>query len=124
MGLNPLLWAVPAYVFAGFWVFWQVGNVLLAAFYQRKRDLFCAALSGSRFSLKPSAGTYFQLLDYSAVSDTPDTELAEDWTRRYGVASIPVSVFYREPPAQRYLRFCFAKNDDVLREAAKRLCAI
>lgn len=87
-------------------------------------DLFCRALKNSRFSFTPSAGTYFQLLDYSAIVDTPDTRLAEDWTRQYGLASIPVSVFYQTPPAQCYLRFCFAKSDDVLLEAADILCTI
>ena len=96
----------------------------LAEFYQRKRDLFCDALRDSRFSLQPSAGTYFQLLDYSAISERPDTELCEEWTREYGIAAIPVSVFYREPPAQHTLRFCFAKNDEVLLEAAEILCRI
>jgi methionine aminotransferase len=96
----------------------------LSAFYQRKRDLFCEALGESRFRLTPSAGTYFQLLDYSALSDAPDTRLAEEWTRDVGVASIPVSVFYQQPPEQHYLRFCFAKSDAVLREATERLCRI
>jgi methionine aminotransferase len=96
----------------------------LPAFYQRKRDLFCRALQGSRFKLKPSAGTYFQLLDYSDITAEPDTALAQDWTRRHGIASIPISVFYQDPPAQHYLRFCFAKNDEVLTEAARRLCEI
>jgi methionine aminotransferase len=96
----------------------------LPNFYQDKRDLFCSALQGSRFKLKPSAGTYFQLLDYSAITEEPDTQLAQDWTRKYGIASIPVSVFYQEPPAQHYLRFCFAKNDPVLLDAAERLCKI
>jgi len=96
----------------------------LPAFYQAKRDLFCRALQGSRFRITPSAGTYFQLLDYSAISQEPDSVLAPDWTRRYGIASIPISVFYQEPPAQHYLRFCFAKNDQVLLEAAQRLCEI
>lgn len=96
----------------------------LPAFYQRKRDLFCDALAPSRFTFTPSAGTYFQLLDYSAITDVPDASLAQDWTRRHGIASIPISVFYQEPPAQHYLRFCFAKSDEVLLEAAKRLCAI
>ncbi|MCB1689720.1 MAG: aminotransferase class I/II-fold pyridoxal phosphate-dependent enzyme [Halioglobus sp.] len=96
----------------------------LGAFYQRKRDLFCGALQNSRFSLTPSAGTYFQLLDYSAISRAPDRELAEDWTRRHGIASIPISVFYEEPPEQHYLRFCFAKTDEVLLQAAERLCEI
>jgi methionine aminotransferase len=96
----------------------------LPAFYQAKRDLFCRALQGSRFSIKPSAGTYFQLLDYSAITQDPDAQLAQDWTRRYGIASIPISVFYQQPPKQHYLRFCFAKNDQVLREAAQRLSEI
>jgi methionine aminotransferase len=96
----------------------------LADFYQHKRDLFCRALSDSRFSFTPSAGTYFQLLDYSAITDTLDAQLAEDWTRQLGIASIPVSVFYQTPPRQCYLRFCFAKSDDVLLEAADILCTI
>ncbi|MFT4614050.1 MAG: methionine aminotransferase [Bacteroidia bacterium] len=96
----------------------------LASFYQAKRDLFCDQLKGSRFSLLPSAGTYFQLLDYSEVSTEADTVLAQRWTREHKVASIPISVFYQEPPQQHFLRFCFAKNDDVLIEAAQRLCAI
>ncbi len=96
----------------------------LADFYQRKRDLFCGALDSSRFSFTPSAGTYFQLLDYSAITGSLDARLAEDWTRQWGIASIPVSVFYQTPPRQCYLRFCFAKNDEVLLEAANILCTI
>jgi methionine aminotransferase len=96
----------------------------LKDFYQRKRDLFCAALKESRFSFTPSSGSYFQLLDYSSLSDAPDVQLAEDWTRHHGVASIPISVFYQQPPEQHYLRFCFAKSDRVLLEAAERLCRI
>jgi methionine aminotransferase len=96
----------------------------LAAFYQHKRDLFCEAVAGSRFRLKPSAGTYFQLLDYSAISSAADTTLCERWTRDHGIASIPVSVFYQEPPRQSVLRFCFAKSDPVLLAAAEILCRI
>jgi len=96
----------------------------LADFYQRKRDLFCSALEASRFTLSPSAGTYFQVLDYSAISGEEDTLLAEQWTGEHGIASIPMSVFYREPPQQRQLRFCFAKSDEVLLRAAEILCAI
>ena len=59
----------------------------------------------SRFSFAPSAGTYFQLLDYSAISDEPDIALCELWTRQHGIASIPISVFYETPPTQHYLRF-------------------
>lgn len=96
----------------------------LAAFYQAKRDLFCGALQGSRFKIRPSAGTYFQLLDYSAITRAPDRQLAPDWTRQHGIASIPISVFYEQPPDQHYLRFCFAKSDEVLLQAAERLCEI
>ncbi len=96
----------------------------LAAFYQHKRDLFCQALEASRFRLNPSAGTYFQLLDYSDISDEADYRLCEDWTRELGVASIPISVFYRTPPDQQYLRFCFAKSDETLEQAAEILCRI
>lgn len=96
----------------------------LAGYYQAKRDLFCGALRNSRFEVRPSAGTYFQLLDYSAFDSTPDKELCERWTRERGIASIPVSVFYRDPPPQSYLRFCFAKSDEVLLQAAEVLCAI
>ena len=90
----------------------------LAAFYQAKRDLFCRELADSRFRLAPSAGTFFQLLDYSAISDEPDTVLARRWTVEHKVASIPISVFYQHPPEQRYLRFCFAKDDATLERAA------
>ena len=96
----------------------------LADHYQRKRDLFCAALEPSRFRCRPSAGTYFQLLDYSAITDRPDHELCEAWTREYGIASIPVSIFYDQPPPQHSLRFCFAKSDETLLQAAEVLCGI
>ena len=96
----------------------------LATFYQGKRDLFCHALESSRFTLTPSAGTYFQLLDYSDISNEPDTVLARNWTAQHGLASIPISVFYEIAPSQTYLRFCFAKNDDVLLKAARILCKL
>ena len=96
----------------------------LANFYQAKRDLFCGALVDSRFTLKPSAGTYFQLLDYGKITGESDTSLCERWTRELGLASIPISVFYQSPPEQHYLRFCFAKSDEVLEQAAEILCKI
>jgi methionine aminotransferase len=96
----------------------------LGAFYQRKRDLFNELLAPSRFSIRPSGGTYFQLADYSAISDLPDTEFARELTTRHGVAAIPVSVFYRQPPPAHLVRFCFAKDDDTLRAAAQRLQAL
>lgn len=96
----------------------------LAALYQGKRDRFLQALATSRFRYTPAPGSYFQLLDYAELSDEPDQVLCERWTREIGVASIPVSVFYAKPPAQTVLRFCFAKSDEVLMEAANRLCRI
>jgi methionine transaminase len=96
----------------------------LPAFYQAKRDVFNTAMAGSRFRLTPSAGTYFQLADYSAISTLPDREFATWLTQEVGVAAIPVSVFYATPPAARYVRFCFCKNDDTLRAAAAKLAAL
>jgi methionine aminotransferase len=96
----------------------------LANFYQQKRDLFCDALQSSRFTVQRSPGTYFQLLDYSAVTDEEDQVLARRWTHEHGLASIPTSVFYDKPPQQHYLRFCFAKNDKLLLQAAEILCKI
>ncbi len=96
----------------------------LADFYQEKRDLFCAGLKSSRFSYTPSAGTYFQLLEYSAVSDMNDYELARKLTKQHGVAAIPISVFCEEPGDTQYLRLCFAKHGDTLLEATRRLCKI
>lgn len=94
-------------------------HLQLGAFYQRKRDLFCEQVAGSRFTLVPSAGTYFQLLDYTAITDEHDAALARRLTREAGLASIPVSVFYAQDPGHRVLRFCFAKDDATLIRAAE-----
>lgn len=96
----------------------------LAAFYQRKRDLFLEGVRASRFKPLPSRGTFFQNLCYDAVSDEKDTDLAIRLTKERGVASIPVSVFYRKPPEHRVLRFCFAKSDETLARGAEILCRI
>ncbi|RBH56373.1 MULTISPECIES: pyridoxal phosphate-dependent aminotransferase [Pseudomonas] len=98
----------------------------LPAFYQEKRDLFCDLLGESRFSFKRAAGTYFQLVDYSQIRpDLNDVDMAVWMTREHGVASIPVSVFYQNPPeGQRLVRLCFAKREETLREAAAKLCVI
>jgi methionine aminotransferase len=96
----------------------------LAAFYQRKRDFFLAGVAGSRFTPLPSRGTFFQNLCYDAVSDERDTDLALRLTRERGIAAIPVSVFYREPPSHRVLRFCFAKSEETLARGAEILCRI
>jgi methionine aminotransferase len=96
----------------------------LPAFYQQKRDRFCALLEGSRFRFRPARSTFFQLLDYSEISDALDADLAMQWTREIGVASIPLSVFCEKPFTGSRLRFCFAKDDATLEEAARRLCEL
>jgi methionine transaminase len=96
----------------------------LAAFYQKKRDYFLDGIRASRFRPLASRGTFFQNLAYDAISDERDTDLAIRLTREHGVAAIPVSVFYREPPSHRVLRFCFAKSEDTLARGAEILCRI
>ena len=98
----------------------------LADFYQAKRDLFTSVLANSRFTWTQAAGTYFQLLDYSGIrDDLNDVEMSLWLTKTYGVASIPISVFYQTPPSDlRLLRFCFAKREETLLVAGERLCAI
>ncbi len=93
----------------------------LAAFYQQKRDFFLKQLTDSKFEIKPAEGTYFQLLSYRNISEEKDMDLAIRLTKEYGVASVPVSVFYHKPFDSKYLRFCFAKSDDTLEKAAERL---
>ncbi len=93
----------------------------LAGFYQGRRDRFIDLLAGSRFTLSPSAGTYFQLLDYSALSELPDVEFCRELVERHGVAAIPLSPLCGTPPDARLLRFCFAKSDETLLAAADRL---
>jgi methionine aminotransferase len=99
----------------------------LPDFYAEKRNKFNDLLSGSRLKLKPSAGTYFQLADYGAISNQPDTEFTRWMTVEKGIAAIPISVFYaaeNQPDKQTLMRFCFAKNDQTLEQAAEILCAI
>lgn len=93
----------------------------LPQFYQEKRDYFQKLIKGSKFKILLCAGSYFQLLDYSAITDEKDTEYAIRLTKENGVASIPVSVFYNVPQDFKLLRFCFAKNNDQLEAAAERL---
>lgn len=93
----------------------------LPDFYQRKRDLFLAGLRHSRFQFQPSEGSFFQNVSYANITDEPDYELAVRLTKEIGVASIPVSVFYHQKNDYKILRFCFAKDDAILQEAAERL---
>ncbi|MGQ0750322.1 MAG: methionine aminotransferase [Betaproteobacteria bacterium] len=96
----------------------------LAAFYQKKRDFFLQGIVASRFQPLPSRGTFFQNVRYDAVSDEKDTELAIRLTKERGIAAIPVSVFYRKPPAHKVLRFCFAKSEETLARGAEILSRI
>lgn len=94
----------------------------LNAFFQRKRDLFLEGLKNSRFTFTPSQGTYFQLLNYSKITNEGDVDLAKRLTIEHGVASIPISVFNEDQLDQKNLRFCFAKKDETLEKATKILC--
>lgn len=98
--------------------------VELPVFYEQKRDRFCELVRDSRFDYQPAKGTFFQLLDYSSITDEDDVAYARRLTREIGVASIPISVFCEKPPPGRKLRFCFAKDDQILEEAASRLCQL
>ncbi|HMT29476.1 MAG TPA: aminotransferase class I/II-fold pyridoxal phosphate-dependent enzyme, partial [Bacteroidia bacterium] len=93
-------------------------------FYQNKRDLFLSLIKGSRFKPLNCSGSYFQLLDYSKISDEKDTDFAIRVTKEYGVAAIPISVFYKNPIEQKVLRFCFAKENSTLEKAAEKLRTI
>jgi methionine aminotransferase len=102
----------------------QRGLRELAPFYQAKRDLFLNLMKGSRFAPLPCRGSYFQLMDYSAITDEEDAAFAIRLTKEHGVASIPTSPFLTRTKAPRVLRFCFAKKDETLRAAAERLRTI
>ena len=93
----------------------------LAPFYQRKRDLFLDLMKESRFKPLRCSGSYFQLMDYSAITDEADAEFAIRLTKEHGVASIPTSPFLYHQVAPKILRFCFAKKDETLERAAERL---
>ncbi|MCE4554099.1 methionine aminotransferase [Pelomonas sp. P8] len=95
----------------------------LSGFYQARRDAFRAALAQTPLTLLPCEGTYFQTVDYSAVSDLPELDFARWLTTEAGVAAIPLSVFYQRPQERRHVRFCFAKREDTLAEAARRLAS-
>jgi methionine aminotransferase len=97
----------------------------LPAFYQAKRDFFSTLLASSRLILAPTMATYFQLVDYSQISDEPDTDIALRLVKHHGVATIPISPFSQHiVPDERLLRLCFAKSDAALVKAAERLSAL
>ena len=96
----------------------------LGPFYQAKRDLFLDLMTGSRFRPLPCRGSYFQLMDYSAITDESDAAFAVRLTKEHGVASIPTSPFLTTSKAPKVLRFCFAKTEETLRAAAARLVRV
>ena len=96
----------------------------LPAFYQRKRDLFREGLRGSRFTLLPADGTYFQCVRYDAISPILEAEFAQWLTTEIKVAAIPVSAFYGAGRESGIVRFCFAKQDATLRLALARLARL
>lgn len=96
----------------------------LPDFYQQKRDTFCDLIRPSRFRFTPSAGTYFQCVDYSAIADVPDIEFTRWLCEEKRVATIPLSPFYAQPPESRVIRFCFCKDDATLQQAAEILCTL
>jgi len=96
----------------------------LDTFYQAKRDTFADMISTSRFRLIPSHGTYFQLVDYSSISEENDMDFAERLIREHGIGTIPVSPFYHGGNDHKLLRLCFAKKEETLEKAANILCKI
>ncbi len=96
----------------------------LGDFYQKKRDLFTSLIKTSKFEIIPSNGTYFQLLNYSRISNENETDFAVRLTKEYKIASIPTSVFYHKTNENKNLRFCFAKKEETLEKAAEILCKI
>jgi len=96
----------------------------LNAFYQEKRDYFRSLVKGSKFKLMPCQGSYFQLLQYSKITQEKDLDFAKRLTIEHKVASIPVSVFYHKKNDHNVLRFCFAKGNETLEKAAEKLLKI
>ena len=96
----------------------------LGAFYQQKRDLFVSALKSSRFKILPAYGTYFQLLDYSGISEQNEMEFARWLVEEHKIAAIPIAPFYKDNDDHKVLRFCFAKKDETLIRAAEILAKI
>ncbi|HSD63186.1 MAG TPA: methionine aminotransferase [Ignavibacteriaceae bacterium] len=93
-------------------------------FYENKRNILLRHLKNSRWKIKPASGTYFQLLDYSGITKLNDMEFTEELTIKAGVATIPLSPFYSDKKSDSLIRVCFAKKDEVLKEAADILSNI
>jgi methionine transaminase len=113
---NPLQWAIAQYLVEKPEC-WRD----LSRFFQEKRDRVRTALEGTLFKVPPAEGTYFQLIDFSAIADTDDVTFAERLLTEAGVATIPLAPFYKDPPRLRVLRLCIAKKDRTLDDAVARL---
>jgi methionine aminotransferase len=96
----------------------------LPHFFQQKRDYFRSLLSETKFKLLPCKGSYFQCVNYSEISEEPDIAMAKRLLTTFGVASIPLSAFYTKGKDDKILRFCFAKNDNTLLQAAEMLMKV
>jgi len=96
----------------------------LSKFYQTKRDLFINLIKDSKFTYSASKGTYYQLLNFSGITDENDVHFAERLVKEHGLAAIPVSVFNINQQDNSQLRFCFAKTDETLEKAAEILCKL
>lgn len=96
----------------------------LGKFYMEKRDTFRELMKSSRFELLPSEGSYFQVASYANISDESDVDFCKRLVLEHGVATIPLSVFNADGRDQKLIRFCFAKTDETLIQAAERLCKI
>jgi methionine aminotransferase len=114
--VSPLQYAIARYL-ANFPDAWQG----LAAFFEAKRDLLAGLLRGSGLEPLPAAGTYFQLVDYGAISQDNDMQFADRLIREAKVAVIPLSPFYAQPPRMTLVRLCIAKREETLLTAAERL---
>ena len=93
----------------------------LSSFYQEKRDFFNKLLTDIGFDITPTSGTYFQAVNFNNLTDETDVQLAERLVKKFGIAAIPMSSFYHNEENTKTLRFCFAKTNDVLEEAAEKL---
>ena len=100
----------------------ELHYLTLSQFYQAKRDLFRELVKPSRFKLLDCSGSYFQLLGYEKIGNEQDYDMAVKLTREQGIASVPVSVFYHDKTDNHVLRFCFAKSENTLKQAAQILC--
>ncbi|MGM0612415.1 MAG: methionine aminotransferase [Bacteroidota bacterium] len=96
----------------------------LSDFYQQKRDYFVELLKDSRFKIIPSQGTFYQLADFSAISNKTDFDFAKELVEQHNIASVPLSAFYNRSNNYQYIRFCFAKSDETLKKATEILCRI